>query len=60
MIISYQVEYSYPPLVEGNDVSSSEVPAEWKHLASLAIPDGAHNYLKGKQCSVLKVSSVVF
>ncbi|XP_048755693.2 late secretory pathway protein AVL9 homolog isoform X2 [Ostrea edulis] len=41
-----QVEYSYPPLVEGNDVGSSEVPGEWKHLASLAIPDGAHNYTK--------------
>ncbi|XP_061179764.1 late secretory pathway protein AVL9 homolog [Saccostrea echinata] len=41
-----QVEYSYPPLLEGNDVNSSEVPPEWKHLASLAIPDGAHNYKK--------------
>lgn len=41
-----QVEYSYPPLVEGNDVNCSEVPKEWKHLASLAIPDGAHNYTK--------------
>lgn len=53
MIVSYQVEYSYPPLVEGNDVGSSEVPGEWKHLASLAIPDGAHNYTKGKECDCL-------
>ncbi|VDP93160.1 unnamed protein product [Echinostoma caproni] len=23
-----------------------ELPSKWKHLASLALPDGAHNYLK--------------
>ena len=26
---------------------STETPAEWKNLPSLAIPDGAHNYVKG-------------
>lgn len=41
------MEYSYPPLIEGNAVDSNEVPPEWKHLASLAIPDGAHNYMEG-------------
>lgn len=41
-----QVEYSYPPLIEGNPVDSNQVPDEWKHLPSLGIPDGAHNYTK--------------
>ncbi|ESO88012.1 hypothetical protein LOTGIDRAFT_206952 [Lottia gigantea] len=41
-----QVEYSYPPLIEGNTVESHEIPKEWKHLPSLALPDGAHNYVK--------------
>ena len=42
-----QVEYSYPPVIEGNPVDSHELPQEWKHLPSLALPDGAHNYQKG-------------
>ncbi|XP_071156879.1 late secretory pathway protein AVL9 homolog isoform X1 [Mytilus edulis] len=41
-----QVEFSYPPLIEGNPVDSNQVPEEWKHLPSLGIPDGAHNYTK--------------
>ncbi|GAB1603474.1 late secretory pathway protein AVL9 homolog, partial [Argonauta hians] len=41
-----QVEYSYPPLIDGNSVDSHELPAEWHHLPSLALPDGAHNYTK--------------
>ncbi|XP_013409171.1 late secretory pathway protein AVL9 homolog isoform X2 [Lingula anatina] len=41
-----QVEYSYPPLIKGEPVDSHEVPDEWKHLPSLALPDGAHNYEK--------------
>ncbi|CAG5133981.1 unnamed protein product [Candidula unifasciata] len=41
-----QVEYSYPPLIEGNSVDSHELPEEWKHLPSLALPDGAHNFTK--------------
>ncbi|CAI9727784.1 Hypothetical predicted protein [Octopus vulgaris] len=41
-----QVEYSYPPLIEGNSVDSHELPDEWRHLPSLALPDGAHNYTK--------------
>jgi len=41
------VEYSYPPLIAGQPVNSSECPKEWKHLPSLALPDGAHNYTEG-------------
>uniref|UniRef100_A0A2C9M2W2 UDENN domain-containing protein n=1 Tax=Biomphalaria glabrata TaxID=6526 RepID=A0A2C9M2W2_BIOGL len=41
-----QVEFSYPPLIEGNSVESNEIPEEWKHIPSLALPDGAHNFLK--------------
>lgn len=42
-----QVEYSYPPLIVGNAVDSTDCPEEWKHLPSLALPDGAHNYIEG-------------
>ena len=42
-----QVEFSYPPLIEGNSYESHEIPEEWKHIPSLALPDGAHNYEKG-------------
>ena len=42
-----QVEFSFPPLIEGNSVESHEIPEEWKNIPSLALPDGAHNYLKG-------------
>lgn len=41
-----QVDYSYPPLISGGEVHSTETPKEWKNLPSLAIPDGAHNYVK--------------
>ncbi|XP_052800173.1 late secretory pathway protein AVL9 homolog isoform X2 [Mya arenaria] len=41
-----QVDYAFPPLIPGGAVHSSEAPPEWKHLPSLAIPDGAHNYTK--------------
>ncbi|XP_038057280.1 late secretory pathway protein AVL9 homolog [Patiria miniata] len=41
-----QVDFSYPPLIEGQSSSSSDIPAEWKHLPFLAVPDGAHNYLE--------------
>lgn len=47
-VLSLQVEYSYPPLIAGGEVDSHEVPPEWKNLPSLAVPDGAHNYIKGK------------
>jgi hypothetical protein len=43
-----QVEYSYPPLKEGDSVDNPNLPEEWKHLPSLALPDGAHNYQKGE------------
>ncbi|XP_013793559.1 late secretory pathway protein AVL9 homolog [Limulus polyphemus] len=38
-----QVDYSYPPLIKGQPYDSSELPVCWKHLPSLALPDGAHN-----------------
>ncbi|XP_074658896.1 late secretory pathway protein AVL9 homolog isoform X2 [Tubulanus polymorphus] len=41
-----QLEFAYPPLIEGNSVDSHELPDVWKHLPSLALPDGAHNYEK--------------
>ncbi|CAL1263801.1 unnamed protein product [Larinioides sclopetarius] len=40
------VEYSYPPLFEGENIKSSDLPEPWKHLPTLALPDGAHNYEK--------------
>lgn len=43
-IKGYQLEYAYPPLVEGCTSDSQEMPEPWKHLPSLALPDGAHNY----------------
>ncbi len=47
IVILLQVEYSYPPLLAGEPTNSSKVPDEWKHLPSLALPDGAHNYTEG-------------
>lgn len=47
------MEYSYPPLVPGTDEESGEVPVEWKHLPTLALPDGAHNYSKGSSAKNL-------
>uniref|UniRef100_A0A1S4L6Q1 UDENN domain-containing protein n=1 Tax=Ixodes scapularis TaxID=6945 RepID=A0A1S4L6Q1_IXOSC len=43
-IKGYQLEYAYPPLIEGGTLDSQELPEPWKHLPSLALPDGAHNY----------------
>ena len=43
-----QVEYSYPPLLPGRPVDSSDIPDEWKQLPSLALPDGAHNFTEGE------------
>nr|CAB3224799.1 late secretory pathway protein AVL9 homolog [Phallusia mammillata] len=39
-----QVEYAYPPLIDGEPHDSTNVPNEWKYLPSLVLPDGAHNY----------------
>ena len=39
-----QVEYSWPPLIPESGSKSSNLPAQWKHLPSLALPDGAHNF----------------
>ena len=43
-----QLEYAYPPLVPGNRADSHVIPEPWKHLPSMAIPDGAHNFDKGE------------
>ncbi|XP_034840605.1 late secretory pathway protein AVL9 homolog isoform X1 [Maniola hyperantus] len=37
-----QVEHCYPELIPG---SPSELPAAWRYLPALALPDGSHNYL---------------
>ncbi|KAJ0180595.1 hypothetical protein K1T71_003999 [Dendrolimus kikuchii] len=37
-----QVEHCYPELVPG---CPTELPAAWRHLPALALPDGSHNYL---------------
>ncbi|XP_077978244.1 late secretory pathway protein AVL9 homolog [Glandiceps talaboti] len=39
-----QVDFSYPPLIEGHSLDSHDVPEQWKYLPFLALPDGAHNY----------------
>ncbi|XP_041824737.1 late secretory pathway protein AVL9 homolog [Melanotaenia boesemani] len=39
-----QVEFSYPPLMPDEGHDSNLLPAEWKYLPFLALPDGAHNY----------------
>ncbi|CAG0922280.1 unnamed protein product [Notodromas monacha] len=36
------VEYAFPPLSKNSDII--EVPELWRHMPSLAIPDGAHNF----------------
>lgn len=52
-----QVEYCYPPLDgavnqdnglagDGHAGSTITLPEEWKHLPTLALPDGAHNFGK--------------
>lgn len=41
------VEYVYPPFSLSATPSSSlssQLPAEWRHLPHLALPDGCHNY----------------
>ncbi|XP_066991513.2 late secretory pathway protein AVL9 homolog isoform X2 [Anabrus simplex] len=39
-----QVEYSFPPLMEGSPPDSSTCPPGWKYLPTLALPDGSHNF----------------
>uniref|UniRef100_A0A8D8Q2P0 Late secretory pathway protein AVL9 homolog n=1 Tax=Cacopsylla melanoneura TaxID=428564 RepID=A0A8D8Q2P0_9HEMI len=39
-----QVEYSFPPLIEGSSPDSNECPSGWKYLPTLALPDGSHNF----------------
>lgn len=49
-LILCQVEAVFPPVKSfpgSGEQEFIELPAKWKHLASLALPDGAHNYLKG-------------
>ena len=40
------LEYSYPPLCEGESHNSSALPPAWNCLPSLALPDGAHHHDK--------------
>lgn len=40
----FQVEYSFPPLVEGAPYDSNECPPGWHYLPTLALPDGSHNF----------------
>lgn len=45
----YQVDYCYPPLAPGEPVFSTpnkpiSLPACWKTLPLLCLPDGSHNY----------------
>ena len=41
-----QVEYSHPPLESSpeGDPRHPELPSQWRHLPSLAMPDGSHNH----------------
>ncbi|XP_031562375.1 late secretory pathway protein AVL9 homolog isoform X2 [Actinia tenebrosa] len=39
-----EVEYSLPPLIQGEGNKSSKIPVEWKTLPFMAMPDGAHNH----------------
>lgn len=46
-IKGYQLEYAYPPILGKGETEAQEnqdLPEPWKHLPSLALPDGAHNY----------------
>lgn len=45
----YEVEYCYPPVGASLEHPDHEknFPPEWKDIASLAIPDGAHNVESG-------------
>ena len=46
-----QVEYAYPPLPTATTAKDDdegwwpELPAQWKHIPSLALPDGSHHYV---------------
>ncbi|XP_050531608.1 late secretory pathway protein AVL9 homolog [Daktulosphaira vitifoliae] len=39
-----QVEYAYPPFKDDTTGELNECPNDWKHLPSLALPDGSHNF----------------
>ena len=41
------LEYSYPPLTDGQPHSSSQLPPCWSCLPALALPDGAHQHDEG-------------
>lgn len=44
MIFDSQVEYAYPPFKDHISGEVTECPSDWKHLPSLALPDGSHNF----------------
>lgn len=35
------MEHCYPEIIPGHP---NELPASWRHLPALALPDGSHNY----------------
>ena len=45
----FQVEFAFPDLNSEEDSDSASVPSVWKNLPSLALPDGAHNFVKGNR-----------
>ena len=38
------VEYSFPPFLPDGSMELPELPSQWKHLPTLALPDGSHNF----------------
>ena len=47
------LEYSYPPLQEGEPHNSPVLPAVWSCLPALALPDGAHHHHKDSSVFLL-------
>lgn len=56
--LMFQVEYCYPPLVSNiTRITDDNLPPQWRHISSLALPDGAHNYEKGRNFLKLQIST---
>ena len=56
----YQVEFAFPPLSAADESDSSGIPSVWKNLPSLALPDGAHNFIKGLTTIVASIMTVLY
>lgn len=50
----YQIEYCYPTIAGSSKSPDLEnfFPSQWRELASLAIPDGAHNVESGSYSEI--------